>query len=371
MPTIGYRLLAALLALMLLAAAGEPPAALRRGINITHWFRFPPSRDPVALRTYISDAALDDLRGAGFTFVRIPVQPDLLAAPGALADAVSRAEQHGLAAVVALFAADWHLETDPGDRAKLLATWQALAPQLQRFDPSMTFPEVLNEPVFADDPGAWAALQHQVALAIRAALPANTIVLTGPDWGSITGLLALPLEPDRNVIYSFHLYEPAELTALGAYRPGLDAAAMARLPFPVADEAACRSTADTVRDLPTANLMRFYCARRWDVAKVADRIAEAGAWARRHHVAVFAGEFGAAQRLNAPARLTWLTAVREACEQQALGWALWGYDDSMGFALQPPNDRREIDPAMLHALGLTLSSNREALQRRRPVAVPP
>ena len=39
-------------------------------------------------------------------------------------------------------------------------------------------------------------------------------------------------DPDPNVVYSFHLYEPAELTALAAYRPGLDSAALARLPFP-------------------------------------------------------------------------------------------------------------------------------------------
>jgi hypothetical protein len=371
MPTIGYRLLAALVALLLLAAAGEPPAALRRGVNVTHWFRFPPSRDPAALRAYLSDAALAELKDVGFTFVRIPVQPDLLAAPGALLDALARVERHGLAAVVALFAGDWHLETDPADQAKLIATWRMLAPLLRRFDPAMTFPEVLNEPVFANDPGAWAGLQHRVTLAIRAALPTSTIVLSGPDWGGITGLMSLPPEPDRNVIYSFHLYEPAELTALGAYRPGLDAASMARLPFPVADQAACRSTAGAVRDLPTAELMGFYCAQRWDEAKVAARIAEAASWARRHHVVVFAGEFGASQRLNPPARMAWLTTVRQACERQSLGWSLWGYDDSMGFALHPPNDRRQIDPAMLDALGLTSSSNREALSRRPPITVAP
>jgi hypothetical protein len=50
MRRIGYRLLVGALSLMLLVAAGEPPEALRRGVNITHWFRFPPSRDPTALR---------------------------------------------------------------------------------------------------------------------------------------------------------------------------------------------------------------------------------------------------------------------------------------------------------------------------------
>lgn len=352
MRMIGYRLLAATLALMLLTAAGNLPTALRRGVNITHWFRFPPRRDPTALRFYLDDAALVALKHAGFTFVRVAVQPDLLSQPEALVSAVTRLQRHGLAVVVALFPADWHLETSPADQAKLLDTWRSLAPLLRRFDPATTFPEILNEPVFASDPGAWARLQHQAVLTIRATLPTNTIVLTGADWGSIDGLMSLPPEPDSNVIYSFHLYEPAELTALGAYRTGLDAAAMARLPFPVTDEGACQATAGSTGDPPTADLMRFYCAQHWDVAKLTVRIAEAGEWARRHHVGVLVGEFGASQNLNVPARLAWLATVHTACEQQGFGWALWGYDDSMGFALHPPGNLQRLDPAVLRALEL-------------------
>jgi endoglucanase len=353
MPRIGYRLLAASLALALLCGAREPPAVLGRGINITHWFRFPPSRDPVALRDYLDDAALQDLRRAGFSFLRLPVQPDLLTDARILADAVARIEKDGLAVVVALFAPDWHLESDPGDRSKLLETWRLLAPVLRRADPAMTFPEVLNEPVFAGDADAWGRLQHAAVQTIRAILPANTIVLTGPDWGSVRGLLSLQPEADANVVYSFHLYEPAELTALGAYRTGLDAAAMARLPFPVTDPADCNRAAEATRDAGTADLMRFYCAQHWDVPMLATRIAQAGAWGRWHQVPVMAGEFGASQHLNAPARLAWLDAVRQACEEQGIGWALWGYDDQMGFGLRPPGDRRLLDPATLGALGLS------------------
>jgi endoglucanase len=280
------------------------------------------------------------------------VQPDLLAEPGALADAVARVERHGLAVVVALFATGWHLESDPADQAKLLGTWRSLAPALRRFDPALTFPEVLNEPVFAKDPEAWARLQHEAVLAIRAALPANTIVLTGANWGGVAGLLSLRPEPDPNVAYSFHLYEPAELTALGAYRTGLDADAMARLPFPATDFAACDASASTSQDRQTADLMRFYCTQHWDVARLSTRVAEVGTWARRHQVPVLAGEFGASQHLNAPARLAWLSAVRAACEEQAIGWALWGYDDSMGLGLHPPGAGHRLNPDVLRALGL-------------------
>jgi endoglucanase len=125
-----------------------------------------------------------DLRRAGFTFVRLPVQPEVLArpgVPGALADAISRLLRHGLGVVISPHPVDWHLEKSSGDRARLLAVWRTLASVLRPFDPRLTFAEVLNEPVFPHDPHAWAALQRDVLAEIRARLPVNTVVLTGND----------------------------------------------------------------------------------------------------------------------------------------------------------------------------------------------
>jgi hypothetical protein len=178
-------------------------------------------------------------------------------------------------------------------------------------------------------------------------------VLTGADWGSVRGLLALTPEADTNIVYSFHFYDPAELTALGAYREGLDSAAMARLPFPAEDQGACAATTATTRDAQTVGLMRFYCSQRWDAAKLAARIAQAGDWARHNHANVIAGEFGASDRLAPESRLDWLAAVRTACEEQGFGWALWGYDDSMGFGARGPARPSGLDPGILRALGLS------------------
>jgi endoglucanase len=353
---------ALLLALLICSAwtvrcepAAERLAVLRHGVNITNWFRYPPRQDPAAIRGYLDDAAIGDLRRAGFTFVRLPVQPEILARPGisaALADAIDRLLRGGLGAVVSLHPVDWHPETASEDRARLLATWRSLAPVLRAFDPRLTFPEVLNEPVFAGDPLGWARLQHDVLGEIRAILPTSTVILTGNDWGGIDGLLASAPDPDPDVVYSFHLYEPAELTALAAYRPGLDSSALARLPFPAGDGAACLDVANRTSDVPTADLMRFYCAQHWDAGRLAARIGTADGWARRNHVALLAGEFGASRLLNRTARLAWLAAVRDACERWSIGWALWGYDDSMGFALRPPVGSRHLDPGVLQALGL-------------------
>ena len=323
---------------------------MQRGINITGWFRFPSSRDPSVLASYLSDQALADLRTAGFDFVRLAIDPDAVAMPTVIA-AIRRIEHQGLAVVVSPHPRDWHLETGS---AALRVFWQTLAPALRRLDPALTIPEILNEPVFAGDPAAWAALQHEILAGIRQALPRSTIVLTGQDWGSIAGLLALKPEDDPNVLYSFHFYEPSELTALAAYRPTLDRIALARLPFPATDQPRCEAVANTSLEPATRDLMRYYCTLGWDKARVTDSIDRAAAWGRVHHVHLLAGEFGASAALNRPARLAWLRTVRNACEADGIGWALWGYDDVMGLAIaRPPIPRPALDPAVLTALGMT------------------
>jgi hypothetical protein len=347
-----------LLAGAALSAASSPrtaePAHLGRGINLTNWFRYPPSRDPAVLAAYLSDQALIDMHAVGFDFVRLAVDPAIVstaAERAVLISAIRRIEGHGLAVIVSPHPHDWRLEADP---APLLAFWQTLAPALQPLDQTRTIPELLNEPVFPNDPAAWTALQHTLLAELRRSLPDATVVLTGQDWGSITGLLALTPEDDRNVLYSFHFYDPAELTSLAAYRPGLDRDAIARLPFPSDDASRCTAAADTTGDAATADLMRYYCSLGWNAGRLDAIIDRAASWAAQHHVHLLAGEFGAAATLNPASRLAWLKTVRDALEARGIGWALWGYDDSMGLAIQPPpKSRPRLDPPVLSALGLS------------------
>jgi len=340
-------------------AQAKPPqdrvAMLRRGVNITHWFRYPPSGDPDALANYLSDTTLDQLHWAGFTFLRIPVQPELIASSprilAALTKAVRRAEQRGFAVIVALAPTTWHLESNAGDRDALFAAWNRLGPALRGLPADRTFAELLNEPVFPNDAGAWARLQERLLAAVRTLLPSTTIILTGNDWGSVRGLTALTPAADSNVIYSVHFYEPPELTSLAAWQPSADRAVLARLPFPVDDATSCAAGLGAA-DAATAGIWRFYCAQGWNGESIAKQLAPAADWARRNGSAVFVGEFGASARLNSPARLAWLRAVRRACEENGMDWALWGYDDIMGFDVHVAGGGAVLDPAVLSSLGL-------------------
>jgi endoglucanase len=348
------------------AAQTQAPAHLSHGINITGWFRFPVSRRPADLAAYMTDQALADLHAAGFDFVRLAIEPSLAATTAdraVVVAAIRRIQRQGMTVVVSPHPHDWRLETQAADRQRLRDFWSALAPALASLDPSRTVPEILNEPVFLGDPAAWAALQHQLLRDIRAVLPRQTIVLTGQDWGSIKGLLALTPEDDPAVLYSFHFYDPAELTSLAAYRPGLDRRALTRLPFPVDNKAACAVTADTTLDTATGDLMRYYCALHWDAARIAAELDQAAGWARLHNVRLLAGEFGASADLNPSVRYAWLHTVTGALAARGIGWALWGYDDVMGLNLpRPPGPHPSLDRDVLAALGLSNGSPYAALK---------
>ena len=369
MPTRPRRFAAAFLfalALLAPAARAEVPASrlatLAHGVNFTNWFRYPARQDEAQFRDYIDNATLAGLHRAGFTFVRLAVQPELMLDPdgrpdghrlGLLAGAVARIERAHLGVVVGFHPQTWHLESSAAEQAQLQDLWGALAQRLRPLDPALTFPEVLNEPVFANAEPAWEALQQNVLARIRAALPGATVVLTGTDWGSIDGLLRLHPVADGNAVYSFHTYEPQVLATLGGFEPGLDHAALAHLPFPVVGAHACDAAESATTQPRTRDVIRFYCSEHWDAAKVRARIDQAAEWGRRNHAPLLAGEFGASDQLPPATRLAWMAAMRRAFEADGIGWALWGYDDSLGFNIHPGRrPRLPLDPALLRTLGL-------------------
>jgi len=152
----------------------------------------------------------------------------------------------------------------------------------------------------------------------------------GPDrkrLGQCRGLVALRPVQDDNVIYSFHYYEPAELTSL---RPGAPAWTARHSPgcrFRRAEACARLAGARTATRAGHPVLLR----PALDAGRVAARIATAAAWGRRHHAAVLLGEFGLPRRL--PRSRAPLAARRPAgVRGRGIGWTLWGYDDVMDLA---------------------------------------
>jgi hypothetical protein len=343
----------------------EHLAVLRRGINITNWFRFPGTTDPKRLAAYMPDAVMAELRAAGFTFVRLCIQPQVLLREGGridptllrvVLDSVRRLQRAGLGVIVDAHPESWRFGRNPSHRQGLLDFWGQMAPALRSFDPRITFPEVMNEPV--EEHAYWAQLQEEALAIIRASLPESTVILTGADWGSLEGLSRLQPVRDRRILYSFHEYDPKMVTTLAFWEKDPDKAMLARLPFPVRDAAACKAIAAETTHERTRAIADAYCAERWDAERIEAIMARAAAWGRQHGVPVAALEFGAHAQLNPKARYAYLTAFRQAADRHGIPWALWGYGDIMGFPMRQGTGRAPLTPEVLQALGMQAGTRR-------------
>jgi endoglucanase len=186
---------------------------------------------------YRSDAPINEdlmakIQAAGFRHVRLPVAPDLLfdlADPSRLKpDGLRRFDAlldgllaHKLAVIVDMHDPDTRLWNDAASVDQFARFWEALARHLSGRDPEMVFLETANEPQ-SDTPERWNTLQGKLLAAMRRGAPRNTLVATpnmliAPgQWDAQKALQTLTPYDDRNVVYTFHYYNPFVFTHQGA-----------------------------------------------------------------------------------------------------------------------------------------------------------
>ena len=350
----------------LMAQSGVPAARLERlakGVNVTRWFWLNEDTSDDHYRNYLSDEQMQAIRDAGFTHVRLPIEPKLLldeyfpdqideALLGYLEAAIARFVANDLGVIVDVhaFEADFksRLMVDTEMQNDFAIMWKTLAARLSRTNPDMVYFEVMNEPS-PDDPSVWPPLQAKFAAAIREGAPEHTIIVGGADWNTIGGLLMLEPLPDTNIVYNFHFYEPFIFTHQAATWSDETVERFRGIPYP--------STNGRCGELPdfgtqAANDWAYgYCNNEpWDANTIDGRMKQAADWAARYGVPLTANEFGV-YPVAAPYgdRLQWLEDVRTAFERYGIGWTLWGYDDGFGLDY---SDRRGMDKAVLTVLGM-------------------
>ncbi len=342
-------------------------AHLRHGINASIWFAQHP-QDYSARHTDHETTAEDiaTIARLGFDNVRLSVDAaPLEQAPrgrdGLNDEFVARLDRavdtilaDGMAVTI-----DLHPESafkqavrggnDGVERAEML--WRRLAAHYSGRDPERVFFEIMNEPEVSD-PHRWAGIQAQLAAAIRASAPRQTIIATGPNYSDIADLLTQQPLPDGNVVYTFHFYEPHTFTHQGAtwgvswwvYEHGI--------PYPAADS----SMQELLAQVPNpADRYQFeqYWLDHWDAHRIRLEIDAAAAWGRANGVPLICNEFGVYRAVTPPdSRLRWLSDVRTALEANGIGWAMWDYHNGFGVAVKDKDGKSVVDPDTVKALGL-------------------
>lgn len=391
------------------AYAFEPP--FRRGASLhsmMNWasavppdrqaYLWPPFDDP---GHRVPDELLDNLVRAGFDFIRLTVDPGpYLAFEGERRDELDRVLLRNVARLRAKgfgVVVDFHPNSqvrayDPVRLVQAIdhPSFRSYVELVRRSagllgalkDPKVAL-EPLNEPAYGYDAATarrWNAMQEALHAAVRSVAPDLLVVLTGAQGGNKEGLLAVDPRPfaGSNVLYSFHYYEPHDLTHQGVPAPDLPYRAyLSGLPYPAlgAPHAAIwRPIEERIRADESLGLIERYRILRGAQAAVAAYLATGhdrshvvrdfdlvSGWARRHGIdprRVFLGEFGITRtygRYRAADAATleaWLGDVRREAESRGFAWAIWAVTGYGGMALVETDDTTVLHAGTLRALGL-------------------
>jgi aryl-phospho-beta-D-glucosidase BglC (GH1 family) len=336
---------------------------LATGANVCRWFRSPRTASDQHFANYISEAEAAYMARIGLKHVRLCVAPRVIMERISgrvieergrqLEAAIERFHRAGLLVMVDIHNEDRAAELDPAWQEAFVSFWGSLAKRLSRFDPELTLLEIINEPVFDHREEEWNTLNARLAAVMRLNAPLHTLVTSGPNWGGIDGLKKLKLLPDKNVIYSFHCYDPFAFTHQGATWAGDAVKPLRDVPYPSSPEAVEPLLAALETSPASKKMIENYGRERWDKAKLAARFRQGIEWGARNQVPLYCGEFGVFPPRGKPEhRANWFRDFGQVLAGNHIGWAVWGWDESFGLSRRMVDGQPVVDPVVAQALGL-------------------
>ena len=284
--------------------ASTEATQFHRGVNVLGYD--PYWKDPAKAR--FQWRHFREIRRAGFDFVRVNLfafdhmdaDHRLSAAWLEQLDAVIReAQAAGLGVIL-----DEHdfnaCEKDiPLCRVRLADFWRQIAPRYRDAPANLAF-ELLNEPHERLNP-LWNEFFPDLLAIVRETNPTRTVIIGPASWNSLRELPKLQLpESDRNILVTFHYYDPFHFTHQGATWAGEEVKKLRGITWGSdADRAQLKTDFDTV-----------------------------AAWAAANRRPILLGEFGAYDKSGTPQamRVAYIEAVAREAERHGFAWAYWQFD---------------------------------------------
>ena len=218
---------------------------------------------------------------------------------------------------------------------------------------------MLNEPHGISN-ADWNAIQLQVIDAIRTVDSTHTIIVGPSDYNGIGSLRLMPEYADKNLIYTFHFYDPFVLTHQGATWTAPSMADLSGIPFPY--------NASEMPGFPSSlagtwieSAFNNY-SNEGTVASVKSRLDLAVNFAQTRGVPVFCGEFGVYKpNSDNDSRIAWYGAVSDYLNKNGIMWTIWDYQGGFGIFEQGTDELFDynINEPLVEALGFNVPSQSE------------
>jgi len=342
-----------------------------RGVNLTGWFQ---ASGPRAIQfTKFGKQDLINIQSLGCDVIRLPINlhamtsgaPDYTPDPlflGFLDQVVDWVEELEIHLILDNHTFDVTSDADPNIGNVLVPVWTQMAEHFKDRSEFLYY-EVLNEPHGIEDE-VWNAIQTRVIGAIRKVDRTHTIVVGPAGWNSYNNLEHLSPHRDRNLIYTFHFYDPFLFTHQGATWTNPSMESLAGVPFPYEADLMPACPADLEGSWVEGALNISY-AREGTVARVKELIDIAAEFQQEREVPLFCGEFGVyIPNSDDAERIYWYSIVREYLEEKGIAWTIWDYTGGFGLFEREGNDSfaHDLNVPLVEALGLAAPPQSEWVQ---------
>jgi endoglucanase len=321
---------------------------IKRGVNLSHWL----SQDFGWVPKYalINENDIKFIDSIGYDHVRIPIdEQELWDENGepiqegfnSLLNCLNWCDKYNLRAIVDLHIIRSHhfntaneggsntLWVDTAAQNSFINLWAQLSIALHKYPVNMVAYELLNE-VVAPEHDDWNKLLNRAIAVIREKEP-NRVIVVGPNmWQIAPNLQYLKLpENDRNIILSFHTYNPLAFTHYKAsWTPAGDFPGKVTYPGQIISDEDYKKYIDTTN----AGMVNAFADARDNFNK--ERIVagfESGIkFAKSKNFQLYCGEFGCLPTVDRNERLTYYSDMISAFEENNIAWCNWEYKGDFG-----------------------------------------
>lgn len=330
---------------------------LKRGTNLSHWLSQSDERGE-ARRQHIQEDDFARLAELGFDHVRIPIdevqfwdeEGNKLPEAWELLDmALDYARKYELRAIVDLHIIRAHyfnavnegasndLFTNEESQQGLINMWYQLSDFLKDRSTDWVAYEFMNEPV-APEHEMWNELVAKVHKALREREPNRVLVIGSNMWqGHWTMKYLRVPEGDKNIILSFHYYNPQLLTHYGAWwTPAGHYDGQITYPGVMVSDEAIDATEGEVRAM-----LEEYRGVLWNREKIHEQMADAIAVAEKYGLQLFCGEWGVYEPVDRDLAYAWTRDMLSVFDEFDIAWTTWCYDADFGFWDQAADDYKD------------------------------
>lgn len=310
---------------------------VKKGTNIAHWLSQSRSRG-AERATFFTQADVESIAAMGFDHIRLPIDEEQMwnengeridDAFQLMTDCIDWCIENNLRVIVDLHILRSHhfnaevkpLWTDPAEQEKFYNLWRDLSKAMINYPNSMVAYELMNEAV-ADDPEQWNNLVANAVQAIRKTEPERTIVIGSNKWQQVQTFDELKIPTgDKNILLSFHFYEPFLLTHWNAGWTNLKGyTGPVHYPDTILHQAEYDTLPQEMKPLVEnwvgKSFNKTWILEQWQ--KPIQKSKELG-------LPLYCGEFGVITGPPQEDMLRWYKDMIDLFEENGIGYANWNY----------------------------------------------